>query len=190
MVCVEKQDAASLCRTDYYRDAESGSCFPCIGSFGPNCSDPCPAGYFGHGCRRRCACAVHQECDPKIGCAIKCKLPKSRVLAVPIFTESLNLEYVCLVWDPLERTAPLFVRVDILVTGVYRSATAIILKTVTPRVAVSTGKTPELASIPCRQTALLRVQMDILVTNVLAFVTVLNQRCVTQNLDVSTVHMS
>ena len=45
----------------------------CMGSFGPNCSDPCPAGYFGHGCRRRCTCAVHEECDPKIGCDIKCK---------------------------------------------------------------------------------------------------------------------
>ena len=48
-----------------------------------------------------------------------------------------------LVWDPLERTAPLPVRMDILVTGVYRPATAIILNTVTQRVAVSTGKTPE-----------------------------------------------
>lgn len=43
----------------------------CNGSFGLNCSSPCPDGYYGLGCRRICNCNDTQKCDPMIGCIYK-----------------------------------------------------------------------------------------------------------------------
>lgn len=40
----------------------------CNGSFGNNCSSPCPDGYYGLGCRLNCICTDTQKCDPMIGC--------------------------------------------------------------------------------------------------------------------------
>lgn len=43
----------------------------CTGSFGHNCSSPCPDGYFGHGCRLKCDCNVSESCEPENGCTIR-----------------------------------------------------------------------------------------------------------------------
>nr|XP_022311018.1 multiple epidermal growth factor-like domains protein 10 [Crassostrea virginica] len=60
-----------ICCIDYYKDFDSESCLPCIGSFGPNCSSPCPDGFFGHGCRQICDCNDSMICDPSHGCVTK-----------------------------------------------------------------------------------------------------------------------
>ncbi|XP_062573867.1 protein draper-like [Saccostrea cucullata] len=33
-----------------------GKCYPCIGSFGLECSKPCPKGYYGLKCQEKCEC--------------------------------------------------------------------------------------------------------------------------------------
>ena len=43
----------------------------CIGFYGVNCSQPCPDGYFGHGCRQICNCNDTEICNAKIGCIAK-----------------------------------------------------------------------------------------------------------------------
>ena len=43
----------------------------CIGFFGVNCSQPCPDGYFGHGCRQVCNCNDTESCNAEIGCIAK-----------------------------------------------------------------------------------------------------------------------
>lgn len=59
------------CCANYYIDVESRLCKPCIGSFGHNCSFPCPPEYFGHGCLEKCNCNDALACDPKMGCVAK-----------------------------------------------------------------------------------------------------------------------
>ncbi|XP_062603905.1 uncharacterized protein LOC134265700 [Saccostrea cucullata] len=43
-----------------------GKCYPCVGSFGLECSMPCPVGYFGIQCTAKCSCdkcnATSGEC--------------------------------------------------------------------------------------------------------------------------------
>lgn len=68
------------CCTDYFKDVQSGSCKPCIGSFGHNCSFPCPNGYYGHGCRYKCDCNDTQTCEPQIGCLAKNNGQKNSLL--------------------------------------------------------------------------------------------------------------
>ncbi|XP_078333052.1 uncharacterized protein LOC111109726 isoform X2 [Crassostrea virginica] len=62
---------SSYCCADFYREPKSGLCLPCVGSFGENCSSPCPDGYFGYRCLQICDCNNTEECDPKNGCVNK-----------------------------------------------------------------------------------------------------------------------
>ncbi|XP_062593809.1 uncharacterized protein LOC134255301 [Saccostrea cucullata] len=39
-------------------------CYPCNGSFGIECSNTCPAGYFGNKCEEKCFC---DRCDARTG---------------------------------------------------------------------------------------------------------------------------
>lgn len=54
-----------LCCTDI-----SVRCFisECMGSYGLNCTDPCPPGWYGSVCMYKCTCSANDECDPKDGC--------------------------------------------------------------------------------------------------------------------------
>uniref|UniRef100_A0A8W8K6K1 Uncharacterized protein n=1 Tax=Magallana gigas TaxID=29159 RepID=A0A8W8K6K1_MAGGI len=54
------------CCSDYYPTL-NGTCQECVGSFGFNCSVPCPQDYFGPSCASACQCGK-DECDAKIGC--------------------------------------------------------------------------------------------------------------------------
>ncbi|XP_022345601.2 uncharacterized protein LOC111138087 [Crassostrea virginica] len=46
-----------------------GTCKPCIGTFGDNCSGgPCKGDYYGFGCLSKCNCLPHQQCDRIKGC--------------------------------------------------------------------------------------------------------------------------
>lgn len=38
------------------------------GSYGCNCSEPCPNGYYGQQCYHVCDCPDKQSCDPIVGC--------------------------------------------------------------------------------------------------------------------------
>ena len=38
------------------------------GSYGCNCSEPCPYGTYGQGCYHVCDCSDEQFCDPVVGC--------------------------------------------------------------------------------------------------------------------------
>lgn len=38
------------------------------GSYGCNCSEPCPYGTYGQGCYVVCYCSDEQFCDPVVGC--------------------------------------------------------------------------------------------------------------------------
>ncbi|XP_022326765.2 uncharacterized protein LOC111126404 [Crassostrea virginica] len=66
-----QQAENSSCCVDFYRDRWTKQCLPCRGSFGLNCSFPCPDGYYGTGCRHICNCNETQNCDPMIGCIHK-----------------------------------------------------------------------------------------------------------------------
>lgn len=46
---------------------EKRSSSECVGSFGFNCSVPCPQDYFGPSCASMCQCGK-DECDAKLGC--------------------------------------------------------------------------------------------------------------------------
>lgn len=48
----------------------NNECRECMGSIGLNCTDPCPRGWYGPVCTRRCPCPTN-ECDPKDGCILK-----------------------------------------------------------------------------------------------------------------------
>ncbi|XP_078338348.1 uncharacterized protein LOC111138447 [Crassostrea virginica] len=58
----------SRCCTNY--QLIDGSCTPCIGTFGDNCSGgPCKEGYYGFGCLSKCNCSdLEQQCDRIKGC--------------------------------------------------------------------------------------------------------------------------
>lgn len=40
----------------------------CIGTWGKNCQNNCPFGFFGLGCRQRCNCSIEQVCESRLGC--------------------------------------------------------------------------------------------------------------------------
>ncbi|XP_062598241.1 uncharacterized protein LOC134259660 isoform X2 [Saccostrea cucullata] len=61
----KETDGTRFCCTGFYELDQK--CFECIGSFGHNCSNPCPPGWFGPRCRRRCACP-DDKCDDVDGC--------------------------------------------------------------------------------------------------------------------------
>lgn len=59
------QDGSMRCCSDYYQTPNG--CQECVGSFGFNCSVPCPQDYFGPSCASMCQCGK-DECDAKLGC--------------------------------------------------------------------------------------------------------------------------
>ncbi|XP_022345268.2 uncharacterized protein LOC111137866 isoform X1 [Crassostrea virginica] len=62
----EKENNRLGCCTNY--QLTDGSCIPCIGTFGDNCSGgPCKTGYYGFGCLSKCNCS-EQQCDKIKGC--------------------------------------------------------------------------------------------------------------------------
>ncbi|XP_048730349.2 multiple epidermal growth factor-like domains protein 10 isoform X2 [Ostrea edulis] len=63
MLC---SDSNKTCCTDF--KLVNGVCERCIGSWGLNCNRTCPDGFYGFGCRLRCACENNQTCHSKIGC--------------------------------------------------------------------------------------------------------------------------
>lgn len=69
--CDSSSNNDGTCCSDFYKDLKFGTCLPCIGSFGHNCSFPCPDGYFGHGCRLKCDCNITESCEPETGCTIR-----------------------------------------------------------------------------------------------------------------------
>lgn len=58
-------DGSMRCCSDYYQTPNG--CQECVGSFGLNCSMPCPPNYFGPSCASMCQCGK-DECDAKLGC--------------------------------------------------------------------------------------------------------------------------
>ncbi|XP_062568721.1 uncharacterized protein LOC134230875 [Saccostrea cucullata] len=63
-LCITKKKAE--CCTNY--KLISGKCIHCLGSFGKNCTQPCPYEYYGYGCSKKCKCTWNKFCDPKQGC--------------------------------------------------------------------------------------------------------------------------
>ncbi|XP_048775239.1 uncharacterized protein LOC125679812 isoform X3 [Ostrea edulis] len=59
-------DGTSACCTGYYE--ENDVCHECIGSFGYNCSNPCPQDWYGPKCSIQCQCSSI-KCDAIYGCA-------------------------------------------------------------------------------------------------------------------------
>ncbi|XP_056011797.1 platelet endothelial aggregation receptor 1-like isoform X2 [Ostrea edulis] len=48
---------------------QNRSCLPCLpGSFGPNCSQNCPVGFFGNLCGGICDTCSVEDCRPDYGC--------------------------------------------------------------------------------------------------------------------------
>nr|XP_022326765.1 protein draper-like [Crassostrea virginica] len=66
-----QQAENSNCCANFHRDPRTKQCLPCIGSFGLNCSSPCPDGYYGSACRQICNCNETQKCNQTIGCIYK-----------------------------------------------------------------------------------------------------------------------
>eukprot|EP00105_Crassostrea_gigas_P007774 XP_011422116.1 PREDICTED: scavenger receptor class F member 2 [Crassostrea gigas] len=58
------------CSADY--KMVEGICQPCYGSYGVNCTENCPTGFFGFGCRSKCYCNATQLCNNDIGCVDVC----------------------------------------------------------------------------------------------------------------------
>ncbi|XP_055997234.1 multiple epidermal growth factor-like domains protein 6 [Ostrea edulis] len=50
-----------------YRNV-SGSCEPCIGSFGVDCNTTCLEGFYGFGCKKKCDCLPTESCHKVHGC--------------------------------------------------------------------------------------------------------------------------
>ncbi|XP_065935772.1 uncharacterized protein [Magallana gigas] len=46
----------------------NNECHECEGSYGLNCTDPCPEGWYGPVCMYQCMCSANDTCDPKKGC--------------------------------------------------------------------------------------------------------------------------
>lgn len=46
----------------------NNECHECEGSYGLNCTDPCPEGWYGPVCMYQCMCSANDKCDPKKGC--------------------------------------------------------------------------------------------------------------------------
>ncbi|XP_062592233.1 uncharacterized protein LOC134253670 isoform X2 [Saccostrea cucullata] len=61
----KETNGTRFCCTGFYELNQK--CLECIGSFGHNCSNPCPPGWFGPRCRNRCACP-DDKCDDVKGC--------------------------------------------------------------------------------------------------------------------------
>ena len=40
----------------------------CVGSWGLQCTQDCPDGFYGFGCRSKCFCHPNQTCDNIDGC--------------------------------------------------------------------------------------------------------------------------
>nr|XP_034304117.1 multiple epidermal growth factor-like domains protein 6 [Crassostrea gigas] len=89
--CKNSKTNESSCCTDYYD--YFGSCLPCMGSYGPNCSSICPNGYFGHGCRHKCSCASTQWCDAVIGCSSKINEPLKNYVHMEYVYNALSRVY-------------------------------------------------------------------------------------------------
>ncbi|XP_055997239.1 protein draper-like [Ostrea edulis] len=50
-----------------YRNV-SGSCEPCLGSFGLDCNNTCTEGFYGFGCTKKCDCLPTESCHKVHGC--------------------------------------------------------------------------------------------------------------------------
>lgn len=54
------------CCSGYYE--KNNECHECIGSYGLNCTDPCPPEWYGPVCNQKCNCSPDEMCDLKEGC--------------------------------------------------------------------------------------------------------------------------
>nr|XP_022317940.1 uncharacterized protein LOC111121102 [Crassostrea virginica] len=57
---------AGICCADH--QLVGGICLPCVGSWGLQCTQDCPDGFYGFGCRSKCNCHPNQTCDNIDGC--------------------------------------------------------------------------------------------------------------------------
>uniref|UniRef100_A0A8W8KK65 Uncharacterized protein n=1 Tax=Magallana gigas TaxID=29159 RepID=A0A8W8KK65_MAGGI len=55
------------CCTDFVYNNTLKQCIAYVGSFGTNCSQSCPHGYYGRRCRKTCSCNIIL-CDNVLGC--------------------------------------------------------------------------------------------------------------------------
>lgn len=57
-----------VCENGATCDRFTGACRCAPGFTGPKCTQLCPSGRYGVGCREKCQCAsTHSHCDPKSG---------------------------------------------------------------------------------------------------------------------------
>ncbi|XP_022286583.2 uncharacterized protein LOC111099529 isoform X2 [Crassostrea virginica] len=57
---------AGICCPDH--QLVGGICLPCFGSWGLQCTQDCPDGFYGFGCRSKCVCHPNQICHNIDGC--------------------------------------------------------------------------------------------------------------------------
>ncbi|XP_048730506.2 uncharacterized protein LOC125647748 isoform X2 [Ostrea edulis] len=91
-ICNNKKTGENKCCTDYRN--VSGSCEPCIGSWGNDCAYSCEFGFYGHGCREKCNCSKNQVCIPTSGCV---EISDTEEILVPKqsgFGNVLNIEII------------------------------------------------------------------------------------------------
>ncbi|XP_056004073.1 scavenger receptor class F member 2-like [Ostrea edulis] len=64
--CVRKQNTTNCC-ANYAYNASVKDCVECVGSFGHNCSEECPGGFYGRSCNSKCRCS-NDTCNKISGC--------------------------------------------------------------------------------------------------------------------------
>nr|XP_022297440.1 multiple epidermal growth factor-like domains protein 10 isoform X2 [Crassostrea virginica] len=64
--CVKERSTDVGCCPNYWK-SKNGSCIACAaGTYGENCSDECPKGFYGLLCGKKCSCETN--CDKVVGC--------------------------------------------------------------------------------------------------------------------------
>lgn len=60
-------------------------------TFGHNCNQTCPSGYFGDRCSEKCQCSSNQHCDIIIGCLETNVMITTEILSKQYLTETHNV---------------------------------------------------------------------------------------------------
>ncbi|XP_048775223.1 N-acetylglucosamine-1-phosphodiester alpha-N-acetylglucosaminidase-like isoform X2 [Ostrea edulis] len=86
------QDGTKVCCAGFYE--ENNTCLECVGAHSINCSEPCPASYYGGSCKLKCHCVI-TECDRIRGCPEE-TLKANRWVVVTVVVLVLFLVVSCI----------------------------------------------------------------------------------------------
>ncbi|XP_048775323.1 uncharacterized protein LOC125679901 isoform X2 [Ostrea edulis] len=80
-----KENGIRHCCTGFYEFNDT--CHECVGSFGINCTSPCPEGWYGPRCKEQCSCP-DSKCDDVHGCPGDFRVYEQKELEDSVFKSS------------------------------------------------------------------------------------------------------